>query len=162
LATAAVAFWLWLVIVPARVAILYPEGCECDPAGYYVKCYYLPVNPIPSIHLTGVRVLCLKHNKITVLQRDSFVSLPELKVLDIRECGLRTVELGAFNGLTQLTRLSVSGNGISEILPGTFEDMSSLENFYLSDNKIKHMNSAVFSIGSIERAYKFDTPGNVL
>jgi hypothetical protein len=36
LATLAVIFWLWLVIVPARVAILCPEDCRCDPGGYVI------------------------------------------------------------------------------------------------------------------------------
>ena len=31
LATSTVIIWLWLVIVPARVAILGPEECRCDP-----------------------------------------------------------------------------------------------------------------------------------
>jgi hypothetical protein len=127
LATPAVAYWLWLVIVPARVAILCPERCECDTGGYKIRCYFPSINFIPLIHLTDAQELFVSVNNMTLLQKDSFVSMTELKFLDISWSEVRTIELGAFNGLTKLTRLSMTSNEISEILPGTFENMSSLE-----------------------------------
>jgi len=80
-----------------------------------------------------------------MLEKDSFVSMSELNILEINECGLRTVELGAFNGLRELTVLEMHHNEISDILPGTFEYMNCLEYLDLSYNRIKHLNSAVFS-----------------
>ena len=38
LATPAVIYWLWLVILPAKVTILCPEEWWCDPAGNYINC----------------------------------------------------------------------------------------------------------------------------
>ena len=104
LATPAVIFWLWLVILPARVAILCPEECRCDPEEYHVICYNTLLTTVPLIRLTDVRVLALRHN-ITLFERDSFVSrgLNELEILQVGWCELRTIELGAFNGLTKLT-----------------------------------------------------------
>ena len=145
LATPGVAFWLWLVIVPARVTILCPEKCECDTAGYSIICSSKSLTAVPSIHLRNVQALWLSDNNITLLEKDSFVSMTELKLLDVTECELRTIELGAFNGLTELTALFMWNNKISEIMPGSFEKMSSLEYLDLSKNKIKHLNSAVFS-----------------
>jgi Leucine-rich repeat (LRR) protein len=118
------------VIVPARVAILCPEGCNCDKGGHLVSCSGASLNPLPLIHLTDIRILRLDENNITLLEKDSFVSLTELEDLYIEKCGLKMIELGAFNGLTELTVLIIKGNGISEILTGTFENMNSLE--YLS------------------------------
>ena len=103
LATPAVAFWLWLVIVPARVAELCPEGCRCDTGGYNVVCSGPSLNPLPLTHVTDVQVLWLMENNIKLLEKDSFVSLTGLDVLYIYNCELRTIELGAFNGLTKLT-----------------------------------------------------------
>jgi hypothetical protein len=60
LALPVVIFWLWLVILPARVAKLYPEKCQCDPGGYNVKCDGTSLNHVPLIHLTSVRVINLK------------------------------------------------------------------------------------------------------
>jgi Leucine-rich repeat (LRR) protein len=145
LATPAVAFWLWLVIVPARVAILCSEGCECDLTGYTIRCHFPSINFIPLIHPTDAQELLLFNNHITLLKKDSFVSMTELKFLDISMCEMRIVELGAFNGLTELIVLSMLGNEIREILPGTFENMSSLEILDISNNKIKHLNRDLFS-----------------
>jgi hypothetical protein len=83
LATPAFILWLWLVIVPARVAILCPDECTCDTAGYHVYCYGTSLTAVPLIHLTGIRKLWLFGNKITWLKKDSFVSLTELEELYI-------------------------------------------------------------------------------
>jgi len=124
---------------------LCPEECECGVVGYCVECHSLSVNPIPLIHLTDVQELLLQRNNITLLEKDSFVSMTEVDILHIYKCGLRKIELGAFNGLTKLTELFLNGNEISELLTGTFENMSSLEYLDLRYNKIEHLDSAAFS-----------------
>jgi hypothetical protein len=82
LALPVVIFWLWLVILPARVVILCPVGCQCDIGGYNVICDYTSLTAVPLIHLTDVRELWLINNKIKSLPKDSFVSLTELDRLD--------------------------------------------------------------------------------
>ena len=145
LATPVVALWLWLVIVPARVAMLYPEECKCDPAGYDIRCSSESLTAVPVINITGVRVLRVPFNKITLLGKDRFISLSELELLDVEHCGLRKIELGAFNGLTKLKKLLISGNSVSEIIPGTFECMNFLEHLDLSFNNLQHLGTGVFS-----------------
>jgi hypothetical protein len=81
LATPAVIFWLWLVIMPARVAILCPEECRCDKGGYSLTCDVPSLNTDPLIHLKNVRVLGLHCNKIMLFERQSSVSLIELEIL---------------------------------------------------------------------------------
>ena len=121
-----VIFWLWLVILPARVAILCPEKCRCDIGGYHVKCDGTSINPVPLIHLPDVRWLLLFTSKILLLVNDSFATMAELDRLEISNSGLRSIELRAFNGLTKLTELFLFDNEISEIKPGTFKSMISL------------------------------------
>jgi hypothetical protein len=120
LATPAVMFWLWLVIVGERVVLLCPKGCECDTEQHKVTCVGSSVTAVPLIRSTDVREFGLYYNDFKLIERDSFVSLTELEVLSVEQCGLRTIELGAFNGLRKLTNLSIQGNEISEIIPGTF------------------------------------------
>ena len=144
LAAPVVMFWLWLVILPARVATLCPVECTCDTGGYYVSCVNTSLNPVPLIRLTDVRVIWLYENKIPLLGNDSFVSLTDLEKLSVSWCGLRTIEMGAFNGLTKLTELLLSGNEISEIIPGTFENMNSLEHLGLTNNNLEHLDRDVF------------------
>jgi len=160
LAAPAVAFWLWLVIVPARVAILCPEGCLCDPGGYYVQCSRNSLTAIPITHLTDVRVLWLPRNNITLLEKNSFVSMTELEVLIAMGFGLTDIELGAFNGLTNLKQLLLGFNRIRTILPGTFECMNILENLELNTNSLDHLGNGVFS-GLLNLKY-IDLSGNEL
>jgi len=145
LAAPAVAFWLWLVIVPARVAILCPEGCECDPGGYFVRCYRNALTAIPIIHLTDVRVLLISRNISKFLEKNNFVSMTELEVLITRKVGLTKIELGAFNGLTKLKQLLLDFNRIRTILPGTFESLNILENLKLNNNRLVLLDNGVFS-----------------
>jgi hypothetical protein len=147
LATPAVAFWLWLVVVPARMAKLCPEECWCDPGGYYVDCTSSSLNSIPLIFPTNVRELIFDGNSITSLEKGGFISrgLTELEKLTVRRCELRKIEFGAFSGLTELTFLSVSGNEISEIIPGIFENLSRLERLDLTFNRIELLEVGAFS-----------------
>jgi len=144
LATPALTFWYILVIVPARVAELCPEGCQCDTGGFNVFCSGPTLNPFPLMHLTDARVLWLFKNNITLLEKDCFVSVTELDVLYIYKCRLRTIQLGAFNGLTILTELTVGNNEISEIMPGTFNNLNNLQFLYLYYNRLEHLDRDVF------------------
>jgi len=144
LAAPAVVFWLWLVIVPAKVAMLCPEECRCDTGGYQVKCNGRSITSIP-FRLTDVRNLELTMCNINLFENESFVSLNELETLNVLLCGLRTIELGAFNGLTKLTHLYIRSNEISEIMPGTFVKMSSLEYLQLDHNRLENLDSDLFS-----------------
>ena len=141
-----VIFWLWLVILPARVAILCPRECRCETGGYIVKCEHTSLTAVPLIHLTDVRDLWfIRNKKEMLLVKDNFVSLTELEDLIFWNSGLRKIELGTFNGLTKLTRLFIVNNEICEIIPRTFENMINLENLNLAGNRIEHVDRDMFS-----------------
>jgi len=94
LATPLLIFWLCLVSLPARVAILCPVECECELLGYQVKYIGPSLTAISLIGLTNVQALSLNKINITFSERDSFVLLTDLEELFVRWCGLREVELG--------------------------------------------------------------------
>jgi hypothetical protein len=96
LAAPAEIFRLWLVILPARVAILCPEECWCD----HVDCSRTSLKNIPSLHLTDVRELVLNDNSLPSLQNDNFVSrgLADLEDIHVLWCELEAIQLGAFKG----------------------------------------------------------------
>jgi Leucine-rich repeat (LRR) protein len=145
LATQVVIFWLWLVIVPARVTILCLEGCHCDPEGTTVDCFGCRNVSVPLVNLTNVVLLNLFYNNTNSLEKDNYVSLTDLDKLDISACRVRTIGLGAFKGFAKLTKLRISQNQISEIEPGTFDYMNSLEYLDLNYNKLERLDGAVFS-----------------
>jgi hypothetical protein len=139
-------FWAWLLIVPARVAFLCPEGCWCDPGGNIIDCFNSSLNNIPIIFLKDVRILYLNHTNLTSLWKDSFLSsrLTQLETLDIDNCGLVRIEPGAFNGLIMLEELSIKNNKIREIEQQTFENLTNLELLYLGKNEIENLERDAF------------------
>jgi hypothetical protein len=145
LAIPTVAFWLYLIIVKARVAMMCPEECQCGAVGYEVTCYGLSKTTLPLIRLTDLRVFWLADYNRTLIERDSFVSLTDLEGLRVWNWKLRRIEFGAFNGLSKLTELFIWGNELSEIIPGTFENLSNLERLDLSYNKLHHLDRNVLS-----------------
>jgi hypothetical protein len=146
LATPAVIFWLWLVILPARVVELCPEECWCDYEEFQVDCSNSSLENIPLIFPVNVRELDLDGNNITSFEKDSFISrgLAEMDTLSAGYCKLETIELGAFNGLSDLRMLSVWGNMISEITPGLFKENRYLTFLDLAYNEIEHLKYDVF------------------
>jgi len=145
LALPVVVFWLWLVIVPARVAILCPEECLCEIVGRNVECEDTSLTAVPLILLTDVRGFWFSENKVKVLVKDRLVSLTELEELYVDGSELKNVELGAFNGLTKLTELTIQRTEISEIIPGTFECIINLEVRSLRRKKKEHVDRNMFS-----------------
>jgi hypothetical protein len=145
LAVPTVIFWLYLVIVKARVSLLCPEECQCGTVGYEVSCYGPSITTVPSIRLTDLRVLWLVGNNITSIERDTFVALTGLEGLRVLNCTLRTIEVGAFNGVPELSELIMWNNELSEIIPGTFENLNNLERIDLGNNRLQHLDSDVFS-----------------
>ena len=162
LGTHAGIFWLWLVILPTRVAKHCPEECRCNAGGYYVDCSSSSLKEIPLILPTHVRSLLLDNNSITLLENDSFVSrgLTELENLQADFCQIGTMELRTFNGLTKLIYLLMRGNRIEEIAQSTFEMMRGLEYLRLDYNEIERLDVDVFS-GLINLQY-VDLEGNKL
>jgi Leucine-rich repeat (LRR) protein len=145
LATPAFLFWLWLVFLPATVAILCPQGCWCDSAGHHFICNGTSITALLSYHFTNIQFLELYFSKITILKENNFASLAELEALFLSSFKLKTIELGAFNGLTNLADLRIRYTDIIEIIPGTFENMTSLVSLTLDYNKLEHLDSSVFS-----------------
>ena len=162
LATAALMFWLWLMILPGRVKIQCPEECSCKLEGLIVNCSDSGLNSIPSVLPTHVLDLVLDGNNITFFENDTFVSrgLVELQTIQADFCKIRKIELGAFNGLTKFRNLSIQGNEITEIIPGTFQKASQLKLLILWNNRIEKLESDVFC-GLVE-LYYIDLEGNRL
>ena len=162
LATPTVAFWLWLVIVPAKVDILFPAECRFQTGRYRVLCDDRTLTTVPLIRFTGVRELQLSGNTIKTFERDCFVSrgLTELESLHVYGCKLRKIEVGAFNWLKNLKEIIISGNDISVIKRGTFKNLRNMKHLKLNYNNIEHLDRDVFS-GLVNLKY-IDLSNNLL
>jgi gastrin-releasing peptide receptor len=152
-ASPALIFWIWLVILATRFTLLCPDGCWCSADGDKIDCSNSSLDNIPVIFHKQVRSLTLDYNNLTYLKEDVFLSsaLPRLEVLSIDDCNLVGVEPGAFNGLTILVQLSLMSNMIREIKPLTFGNMSSLKRLYLGYNVIENLEpDSFFGLSDLE------------
>jgi len=146
-ATPVVVFWLWLVIVRARVTLLCPVECRHDPVLYHVSCSISSLNSIPSVLPTNVRKLLLESNSITSLE-DRFISsrLTELQEISVIVFERETVKLSALSELRKLALLSVCGNTLCEITQRTFEMLNCHAYLILVDN-IFELCKSIYYIG---------------
>ncbi|PNF18689.1 hypothetical protein B7P43_G05040 [Cryptotermes secundus] len=140
-ASPALVFWAWLVILPARFTLLCPDGCWCSAGGDKIDCTNSSLDNIPVIFHKDARSLTLDSNNLTYLKKDAFLSsgLARLETLSIDKCGIVGVEPGALNGLTLLVQLSLMSNMIREIKARTFGNMSCLKRLYLGYNVIENL-----------------------
>jgi hypothetical protein len=153
-----VIFWLWLVIVPSRVAVLCPEECLCETQKRSLQCEGTPLTAVPIIQLKAVQEIWFFRNRIAIFVNESF-SLTELEIFFVDHCGLKTIHLGALKGLTRLTLHDIQNNEICEILPARFENMISVRHTFLRDT-VDHLDRDTSS-GMFKLVHK-DSSGHKL
>jgi Leucine-rich repeat (LRR) protein len=139
-------FWAWLLILPASVAFVCPEGCWCDPWGNRIDCFNSLLNIIPITSLKDARKLYLNYTNLTYIRKDSFLSsrMTHLETLRVDKYGVVMIEPGTFNGLIMLEELSMDSNKIREIEPRTFENLTNLKRLALGYNDIENLEPYTF------------------
>jgi hypothetical protein len=85
LATPAVILWIWLLILPERVAIQCPEECCYEKVGYHVDCSSSSLNSIPLNFPANFQKLALDSKIIRSLKKDIFIwrGLSELEEISV-------------------------------------------------------------------------------
>ncbi|KAL7015162.1 hypothetical protein ACKWTF_016313 [Chironomus riparius] len=73
-------------------------------------------------------------------------SFSNLKILMIRNCGLKKLSKDDFITLEGLKEIQINGNEITSIDSGVFDGLTSLEVLDLSENKIKILPSKIFAL----------------
>ena len=147
LATPAVLFCLWVVILRARMSKLWSEGGWCDIEGYYVSWFSSESSGILLILPTDVRILILDGNSVTSLEKGSFILrvVAELEELNAGQYELEWIELGTFSGLTKLRKLLMCGKVLGEIVLLTFQKISSPAYLDLWTNRLERLEVNVSS-----------------
>jgi hypothetical protein len=142
----ALIFWIWLMILAARLTLLCPQGCWCNAGGDTIDCTNSSLDNIPVITQEDVLSLKLHYNNLTYLKKDAFLpsGLTHLEILIIDNCELAGVEPGAFNGFKTLVELSLISNALRHIKPHTFGNMSRLKRLHLGHNAIEKLDTDAF------------------
>ena len=104
--------------------------------------------------------LDLSANKLKTIPTSSFVSIPNLNILIMKDNPLNIVPKSAFLGLANLMKIDLSNCGIYTLLPGAFSGLNKLERLYLSSNVLSGVDDVEDVLPVIHELTLHDNPWN--
>lgn len=103
--------------------------------------------------MSQLKFLNLSHNEITDIESESFLSLFELRKLDLSNNGIASL-IKAFKGLKELEYLNLSHNKLTFLPADTFDVLLNLKIMNLNYNQIRELTGETFTdINVIEEFY---------
>ncbi|KAM9275412.1 immunoglobulin superfamily containing leucine-rich repeat protein 2-like [Morus bassanus] len=126
---------LWLVAL-LGMARACPEPCACVDkyAHQFADCAYKDLQVVPTGLPSNVTTLSLSANKITSLQRRSFVEVTQVTSLWLAHNEIRSIEPGTFAILVQLKNLDISHNQIVDFPWQDLYNLSALQLLKMNNN----------------------------
>lgn len=121
--------------IPLRLLNLYSVGFRIEP----------PKELVRAIARSNITNLSLARNQFELLRRESFINMPNLEILDLREVLVLNVSHDAFVNVPNLRTLLLSGNKLSFVPKGVL--LQQLTYLDLSDNSGNAFVSSYFSLG---------------
>ncbi|XP_030370397.1 protein artichoke [Scaptodrosophila lebanonensis] len=118
---------------------------------------------VPSNSLNGpsaLRHLSLRHNHIASLYQDSFISQPQLEIIDLRYNAIKSIDSQAFKGLHKIREIKLGGNRITNLNSDIFEQLPTLQRLDLSENFITQFPTV--SLASIVALKSLNLSSNML
>lgn len=79
------------------------------------------------------------------IDKDAFIGLHKLEVLEISLYKIVEIEKGSFKDLVNLQILRLTGSGLTEIEENTFNDLQNLEELYLNSNPLIKLENNTFN-----------------
>ncbi|ESO88930.1 hypothetical protein LOTGIDRAFT_228902 [Lottia gigantea] len=118
-----------------------PVDCICRKATEMfrkneIMCRNKNKTTIPPALPPDSTTIDLSSNNITVLDNNSFPSLPQLEHLYLNNNNINSLSTGCFDGVTNLVTLYLNDNNITVILSGIFSRLGSLQKLYLHNNNV--------------------------
>ena len=99
----------------------------------------------PNIkYLTKLKILNLRHNKLTELKENTFSKLINLQELYLNENQLTEIKENIFDRLTNLRTLDLGVNRLAEIKEHVFDRLTNLKHLYLNGNKLTEIKETTF------------------
>ena len=110
------------------------------------NCNLKHINNMTFHFLSNLIVLDLSYNKLVTLYRNVFFGLNRLKTLNLKgNYFLETLEAGTFLSLSNVKRLEIVGTKIFRLKPNTFKGLDQLQYLNISRNKITIVKKDCFS-----------------
>ncbi|XP_071135459.1 toll-like receptor Tollo isoform X2 [Mytilus edulis] len=123
-----------------QLKTLHPLTLNFMPDTTMLNISYNELNHFPGLHnLTKLFVLDLRHNRISKLDKKSFVGLPNLAGINLSWNKLTALRRNVFQNSPNLELLQVSNNDIKLIEGDAFKNMSKLKWLLLKHNNIKNI-----------------------
>ncbi|XP_078729176.1 chondroadherin-like protein [Lampetra fluviatilis] len=137
-----------------------PSSCQCDSLKRDVGCISKRLTSVPRGLPPRTRTLHLNGNSIAALSAHSFVRVPRLEDLQLRDCGVRDIGSGVFRGMSHLAALDLSNNDIQILHPGAFDGLTTLKTLLLHNNRLLEIKAGAFS--SLQQLRLLNLTGNRL
>ncbi|TFK04106.1 protein Wnt-1-like [Platysternon megacephalum] len=127
--------WLWIAAF-LGVSQGCPEPCSCVDkyAHQFADCAYKDLQAVPVGLPSNVTTLSLSANKITSLQKSSFVEVTQVTSLWLAHNEISAIEQGTFAILVQLKNLDISYNQIIDFPWGDLYNLSALQLLKMNNN----------------------------
>ncbi|KAM7401338.1 hypothetical protein PAMA_005503 [Pampus argenteus] len=120
------------------------------------------VQPASLSDLSNITVIGLSHNRISVLDKESFRNLPFLHtlLLDHNLLTSQALQGGALTNLTQLEVLALGHNLISMIQAGWLKGTKALRSLKLEGNLLTSLDSGSFPLNDLRDLESLDVSDN--
>ncbi|XP_039346229.1 immunoglobulin superfamily containing leucine-rich repeat protein 2 isoform X1 [Mauremys reevesii] len=127
--------WLWIAAF-LGMSQGCPEPCSCVDkyAHQFADCAYKDLQAVPVGLPSNVTTLSLSANKITSLQKSSFVEVTQVTSLWLAHNEISAIEEGTFAILVQLKNLDISYNQIIDFPWGDLYNLSALQLLKMNNN----------------------------
>ncbi|XP_070564548.1 chondroadherin-like [Ptychodera flava] len=145
---------VWLACVPVLADTENSDECPVPSLGrctckafadkLHIECIDASLMSVPRDIPENTKTIYIRNDRIETLERDTFLQLPNLELLEIPLVRLTAVQVGAFNGLTALVDLKLDQNYLTNLETGTFDGLINLMWLGLNHNKINSLPMSIF------------------
>ncbi|KAI4879038.1 hypothetical protein NFI96_003882 [Prochilodus magdalenae] len=149
---------LALLLCPWTLCNACPKNCTCNMPEFTIFCIQRRSPSMPLKLPPSIQNLYVFQNGITSLQHQDFVSLAELRMLDLSQNQLKEIPDGVFRSLTSLHNLDLSSNYITHLSKDSFAGLENLERLYVHSNHIQSIHPAAFK--NLEHLLELKLQGN--
>lgn len=105
-----------------------------------------------AIALEKLQILRLSYSQLNTIERDAFVGLNNLTLLDLTDNKIHTIEDGAFD-LPRVTTLYMAFNELTTLSDSTFCKLPNLQEVKLQYNSLKHIGRSLYCLTNIGQIY---------
>ena len=107
----------------------------------------------------GLKILNLRNNSLSLIERNTFARLKMLAELDLSFNNFSDLFEDTFSGMVSLSVLDLSNNKLKKISKNLFKDLTNIKNLSLNGNRIKYIEENSFvNLRFLKNLYLYENP----